>query len=81
MSILPSRSRRRWSVTYAHRANASVGGKPQDALLRLIQMTDLNAGDAIEAVKLGRFKARLDPRCEACHHIMSAFDRSPVEIY
>jgi hypothetical protein len=23
MSILPGRSRRRWSVTYAHRANAS----------------------------------------------------------
>src|SRR6266536_6469162 len=36
-----------------------VDGEAQDALLLLVQMADLNTGDAIEPVKLGRFKARL----------------------
>src|ERR1700730_10604747 len=36
-----------------------VGGESEDALLFVVQMAHLNAGDAIEPVKLGRFKARL----------------------
>ena len=36
-----------------------VDGEPQHTLLLLVQMADLNAGDAIEPVMLGRFEARL----------------------
>src|SRR6266542_6971001 len=39
-----------------------VDGEAQDALLLLVQMADLNAGNAIEPVKLGRFKARSEER-------------------